>query len=87
MCFHHRLVLSCGHYIWLPKVARACAAEEAFTRGETTIGCSKMWSTGFCTMKVSQKCEDCSNKEAKSTAQIAEIKRRIGALKELVEKI
>lgn len=87
MCFHYRLVFSCGHYVWL-KLARPCNVEEAFIRGETSIGCSQMWSTGFCTRKThTQKCETCSAKEAKTGAQIAEIRRRIAHLRGLVDKI
>ncbi|KAM7193495.1 hypothetical protein V8F20_008398 [Naviculisporaceae sp. PSN 640] len=88
MCFHHRLVFACGHYTWLSTIARPCPVETAFTKGQSNIGCSKMWSSGFCTLKINEKkCETCGEKEAKTARQAAEIRKRIGELRGLVEKI
>ncbi|KXX78287.1 hypothetical protein MMYC01_206497 [Madurella mycetomatis] len=86
MCFHRRLVLGCNHFVWLG-ILQPCEVEKAFQRGGLDLSCDVMWSHGYGTIRISEKCLRCTTIMTNDKSRFWELKGRIKALKEKLDSI
>lgn len=86
MCFHSRVVFSCGHHEWRDIIS-PCQVEREFDKGLRDEGCSEMWSHGFYTIRVTQQdCKGCAERYSKVSDKFTAIKERLQTLREDIER-
>ncbi|GAB1311417.1 putative endonuclease lcl3 [Madurella fahalii] len=86
MCFHRRLIFGCSHFVWLG-ILEPCENEKAFQRGGLDVSCDVMWSHGYGTIRVPQKCPKCMTVITIDKSRLGEIKSRIKTLKNKLDYI
>lgn len=86
MCFHRRLIFGCNHFVWLG-ILQPCEIEKAFQHGRLDLSCDIMWSHGYGTIRISEKCPQCTTNLANDRSRFWELKGRIKALKEKLNSI
>lgn len=86
MCFHSRVVFSCGHHEWRGIIS-PCQVEREFDNGLRDEGCSEMWSHGYRTVRIDrQSCKPCNERHTKISDKFAAIKERLQILREDLER-
>lgn len=85
MCYHKRMLFSCGHFSWGHEV-RACSVEKAFRLGILTEACDTMFSHPMHSLKFAELCQDCAGKKTKQDGTVSTVKERLQELHQVVGK-
>ncbi|RDL38530.1 uncharacterized protein BP5553_02870 [Venustampulla echinocandica] len=85
MCYHKRMVFSCGHFSWGHEV-RACNVEVAFRLGILREECDTMFSHPMHSLKLPKLCQGCAGKKTKQDGTVSTVKERLQELHQVVGK-
>jgi hypothetical protein len=89
MCFHRRIIYTCGHDGWGTEVA-ACNHQQAFQEGSWLVACPDMFAHPLHSLKLQTKCKKCcrnSAKAARTADKLAQVKLAMAVLNETVQKL
>lgn len=86
MCYHKRIVYTCGHFGWADEV-RPCDAQKGFLNGSQKSECEVMYSHPLQTIRVQANCKDCAAKQKKTDTTMSSVKDKLRALTESVARL